>query len=146
MNRRGVVLAMILLFLWVLPVFAQCDKSVNDNGIIQQTLEEYFGTPKVSGEPDAVVDWCYYGGWEQLFLFLMIPSESEAKAKATMKEIGGAILEKCRTHQKLGKALSPFEESALKRGFTIQMMEKGAKGVSGGSHVVCVYISPSSMP
>ena len=143
LSGRSIGFAILLMLFSFRPVFAQCDKNVSDHKIIQKTLEEYFNTSKVAGEPDAVVDWCYYGGWDQLFLFLMIPCESEAKAKAITEEIGLAILRKCRARRIMGTIPSTFEENVLKRGFTVQMMRKG---VPGGSSLLETYINPSTVP
>ena len=140
MRRYVMVFAMILSFLWVLPVFAQCDKNVKDNAIIHETLEEYFGTSKISGEPNAVVDWCYYDSRDQLFIFSELPCDSDAEAMAMLDKIGLAILKKCRGHQKLGQALSPFEETVLETGFTMSTMRPQ------GSGPLATYISPSSVP
>ena len=141
MRRQcAIAFAIVLVFLWVLPASAQCDKDVNDNGVIQKTLEEYFGTAQVSGKPDAGVDWCYYSSRDQLFFFSTLPCDSDARAMAMLDEIGLAILKKCRAHQKLSRPLSPFEENVLNRGFSVSMMR------TRGSGPLATYISPSSVP
>ncbi|UCF92058.1 MAG: hypothetical protein JSW39_27960 [Desulfobacterales bacterium] len=140
---KAVPIIFVLVMVCVYPVLAQCAKTVQDNGVIQGTLQQYFGTTQVSGEPEAVVDWCYYGGWNQIFLFLMVPCESDTKALSMMKEIGLAILNTCRTNHTSSKNLSPFEALVLEKGITVQMMRKG---VPSDNDLLTVYTPPVTQP
>jgi len=144
MKKRFAVLVMLCIVIFPNAfVGAECGKSVECREIIELALKNYFGTNLVNGEQDAPVDWCYYGSWREVFLFLSQPQDTLDQVRKIMQKIGEKVIEVVNGRRREGKLLGEFEKMVLSKGLVVRMMVKGMILPSGS---LAIYVTPRDYP
>jgi hypothetical protein len=106
---------------------AICTKYVDDNGLIEETLDLYFPVDRFGPKPHSLNDWCYDRDNEELSIIINHKNESEATAKDLANGILQDMILASKTMQQGDQRISLFQQDILSKGITVIITWPGRK-------------------
>jgi hypothetical protein len=106
---------------------AICSKYVDDNGLIEETLDIYFPVDRFGPKPHSLNDWCYDQDNKELSIIINHKNESEATAKDLANRILQDMILASKTMKRGDQRISPFQKDILSKGITVIITWPGRK-------------------
>jgi hypothetical protein len=113
---------------------AICTQNVDDNGLIEEILDNYFPVDRFGPKPHSLNDWCYDKDNKELSIVINHKRESEAIAVDLAKRIGQEMIMTSRTMRQADQLMSPFQEDILSKGVTVVITWPGRKNPAAWSY------------
>jgi hypothetical protein len=111
----------------IIRKMANCTKNVDDNGLIEETLDLYFPVDRFGPKPHSLKDWCYDKKNKELSIIINHKNESEATAKDLANSILQYMILASKTMKQVNQRISPLHEYILSKGITVIITWPGRK-------------------
>jgi hypothetical protein len=96
-----------------------CTKKVDDDGLIEETLDLFFPTDRFGPKPHSLNDWCYEKANRRLIIVINYKNETEAIAKDLAKKIHQDMIMASREMRHENQLMSPFQKLILTKGINV---------------------------
>jgi hypothetical protein len=111
----------------IIRKMADCTKNVDDNGLIEETLDLYFPANRFGPKPHSLNNWCYDKDNKELSIIINHKNESEASAKDLANSILQYMILASKTMKQVNQRISPLHEYILSKGITVIITWPGRK-------------------
>jgi hypothetical protein len=102
-----------------------CTKKVDDDGLIEETLDLFFPTDRFGPKPHSLNDWCYEKESKRLIIVINYKNETEAIAKDLAKRIHQEMIMASRKMRHENQPMSPFQKIILTKGINVMVTWPG---------------------